>query len=59
LRGTIEVRNDDGDDDNDDEDVVVFADDDEVEGIAHIFDSVELTKLSFGLLGLHIASLCC
>ena len=28
-------------------------------GIPHNFDSVELTKLSFGLLGLHIADFCC
>jgi hypothetical protein len=28
-------------------------------GIPHAFDSVELTKLSFGLLGSHIAALCC
>jgi hypothetical protein len=36
--------------------VVIFVD---VGGISHIFDSVELTKLSFGLLGLHIAAFCC
>ena len=35
--------------------VVVFVD---VGGIPHIFNSVELTKLSFGLLGLHIAAFC-
>ena len=28
-------------------------------GIPHNFDSVELTKLSFGLLVLHIADFCC
>jgi hypothetical protein len=45
--------------------VVVFAADDPfivfvgVVGIPHIFDSVELTNLSFGLLGLHIAAFCC
>jgi len=27
-------------------------------GRPHVFDSVELTKLSFGLLGSHIAALC-
>src|SRR3954470_14532004 len=36
--------------------VVVFVG---VEGMLRIFDSVELTKLSFGLLGLHIADFCC
>src|SRR5919198_6430069 len=36
--------------------VVIFVD---VGGIPHIFDSVELTNLSFGLLGLHIAAFCC
>jgi hypothetical protein len=36
--------------------VVVFVG---VGGIPHISDSVELTKLSFGLLGLHIAAFCC
>ena len=43
--------------------VVVFAVVDVVflgvGGIPHIFDSVELTNLSFGLLGLHIAAFCC
>ena len=28
-------------------------------GMPHNFDSVELTKLSFGLLGSHIAAFCC
>src|SRR5919197_5490953 len=36
--------------------VVIFVG---VGGIPHIFDSVELTNLSFGLLGLHIAAFCC
>jgi hypothetical protein len=35
---------------------VVFVD---VGGIPHIRDSVSLTNLSFGLLGLHIAAFCC
>ena len=35
--------------------VVVFVD---VGGIPHIFNSVKLTKLSFGLSGLHIAAFC-
>ncbi len=43
--------------------VVVFAVDDVVfvgvGGMPHIFDSVELTNLSFGLLGSHIAAFCC
>ena len=30
-----------------------------VGGMPHIFDSVELTNLSFGLLGSHIAAFCC
>jgi hypothetical protein len=44
--------------------VVVFADDAFagdliVLGMPHISDSVEFTKLSFGLLGSHIAAFCC
>jgi hypothetical protein len=42
--------------------VVIFSDDVVfviVLGMPHISDSVEFTKLSFGLLGSHIAAFCC